>query len=404
MPELKPLLYGPDGSPVTYIQRGGPITDPGFFLRSAFRSTDLSQKIKDEPYAKHPPVYACVNAITMNLARLPKFLSDTHKPDKITREHPFLMLLNRPNELMNGTKLWEMTLLSLLLPTVKSPGGQCFWVGIGKNGENYDFQSSRDLPYQLFAFNDRMFSAIKDEETGNLWGWRMQLPRGGGVTFTTNEVLRFNFINPYNLFLGLSPLSAAEYALLTDAKATELNCYFFDNNASLGGVLSTTQNMSNDNALDMAKMWRQEYSGATKAGKIAVLHSGLEYQQIEGSHADMQYIEQKKLNREDVMMVYRVPKAELALYEDMNYATAQSADKSFWEKTLKPIDELILSTCNNGWLRFFEGNKFKLLSDYSGIECLNANYTQLISQMKDLVGLNIPVAEAARLLDRKSVV
>lgn len=396
MSEEKIILYGPDNRPLSKAKDLN--LDPGFFLRRSINGSTVSEDVKNAPYASQPFVYACANAIQSNIARLPRVLSNRKNPEQETTQHSFLDFLQKPNELMAGDQLWEATLLYLLLPTTTTPGGQCFWVACNADGSNYDFTSQK-LPYYLFPFTDRFFKPIIDSTTYcGLIGWEFSPPgTSGKIQYKLNEVVRFVLTNPYNLLQGLSPLAAAKYSLSQDSKSTELNSAYFENGASLGGVLQTDQKLTDETARQMAVSWRENHGGSNNAGKTAVLHTGLKYEQIDSTHVDMEYIQQKKLLREDIMAVFGVPKAEVALYEDVNFATAQSADKSFWEKKLIPFDEKILKVINGTWLKFLFGGSYSLKSDFSRIECLRAGLLDQANIMKVFVSMAIPVVEAARL-------
>lgn len=126
-----------------------PNFDPTFFTPSFELSRSRNEAVID-PYTNNPWVYAAVNAIATNLIQLPKALDlkSTKEEKELVMEHPILDLLNNPNPLMDGPTFWENIILSLMLPTTKTKGGQCFIVS--ESGVDNPSNLHRgDIPMEL---------------------------------------------------------------------------------------------------------------------------------------------------------------------------------------------------------------------------------------------------------------
>ena len=379
-----------------------PNLDPGFFTPTY--SLNMSKKDDDlpDPYNNNSWVYAAVNAIATNLIQLPKVLdlqSTTEEKEMIT-EHPVLELLEKPNPLMDGPTFWENIILDLMLPTPKTKGGQCFI--IAESGKELPVNLKKgEIPMEFYPFSDEFFKPILAKEDNSLLGWEYNT--GGAknkkILYKPEELIRIHLVDPMNPLKGMAPIWPARQTLRSDIKSSKMNENYFDNNASLGGTLITDAELEGDTAKELKDSFEEAYAGQDNAGRIALLHSGVRYEQFKQTHQDMQFLDQKKFTREEVLAVYRVPKFILTVYEDLNFATANAAERAFWTMTLLPLDWRILRGFNNQWLNFLENGRYQLASDFSKVVALQPDLTERLKQALDLWKMQIPVSEINRRLE-----
>jgi hypothetical protein len=74
---------------------------------------------------------------------------------------------------------------------------------------------------------------------------------------------------------------------------------------------------------------------------LAVLEGGAKYKQLVPSQKDMEFLNQKKWNRDEILACFKVPKLELGIWDDVNFAVAKVQAREFWVKTLIPKMKLI---------------------------------------------------------------
>ena len=388
----------PIGRFATVLKNVFPNLDPNFFKAPWSQSKSSDNSPLEKPYQQNVWVYACCNAISMNLSRLPRaFDMVTTEEPEYDVTHPILKVFRRPNPLMTGSSFWENVFLDLLLPTKTTKGGQCFLVmESGKAGVKVDL-SRGDIPHEIYPFNDELMKPVLDDQN-ILKGWNLCVPNRPELFYGLNEIIRINLVDPENPLRGQCPMYAAQGSLRMDSKASGLNERFMDNNASLGGVLETEAEIEGEQGRAMLADFESKYGGEAKAGKLALLHSGIKYQQFRQSHVDMQYLDQRRYSRDEILAAYRVPKAEISLYEDMNFATALSADRSFWMKTLLPLDEKVLEAINSSWVQYVDGGKFQMVTDLSRVEALQDTFANKLAQAQQLIAMMVPMEEVNRRL------
>jgi SPP1 gp7 family putative phage head morphogenesis protein len=71
----------------------------------------------------------------------------------------------------------------------------------------------------------------------------------------------------------------------------------------------------------------------------------------------MQYVEQRKLNRDQILSIFKVPKSILAVSDNVNKATAEAENIAFAKVVIKPRLELIFDKLNRFLLPLFEGTE-----------------------------------------------
>lgn len=397
-----PTLYGPDGNVIATapVVKGVPELDPNFlfsFAQLTNQAGNLLKRATEQPYQYYIWVYACASAISLNLSRLQPYLYDKRDPNKKTLEHPLLKLFRRPNDYMTGSQFIEAILLNLMLPTSRTPGGQCFLIPDYDGAKPTNFYKGQ-IPKGLMPFSDKfVYPKITN---GNLVAWELRIPTQPVLTYHPDEVVRIHLYNPYDMLLGMSPYFAALYAIEGDTKIQELSRNFSEQNANVGGLLVTDKNLNKDQANELRTDFDTKYGGTVNSGKTAILHSGLRYEQTSRSPSDLQMIDQRKLNMNEVLAAYKVPKFAVQQYEDINYATSVMAQRTFWMETLIPYSEKMLEPINSRWIENIDGGKYMLALDTSIIEALRADYKDKVLIADTMITKHgVPVAEAYRMLD-----
>ncbi|MBI4764662.1 MAG: phage portal protein [Deltaproteobacteria bacterium] len=299
-----------------------PETDRLFFLSPHLLMAQLRGGGLTHPYKDHVWVYSCVNAIAQNLMGIPLlFFTGSRKDKKLVEAGSLVKLFETPNPMMSGAQLIEATFIYLGLC------GEAFYVAEQKN--------PREVPKELWTFHPNRFKEVVDRDTGLIAGWTYE--KGGKkIPFEAHEIIFFRYFNPYHDYRGLAPLQAAQAGIDQDFWASRYNAAFFKNNAQPGGILETSANLGDEEFKRLLAQWNDRHQGASKAHAIALLEGGVTYKQTGLSQKDMDFLEQRKFNREEIMAAFKVPKSELGIYEDLNFATAKTQDRVFWTKTLLP--------------------------------------------------------------------
>ena len=326
-------------------------------------------------------VYACVTAITSNAIQLK--LRTRKKGERGFTSGSNLKLdnlLDNPNQLQSHDLFFENILNNLLVPSAVSSGGIAYvTAGITGLERGFDFSKGK-IPFSLMVFGDKQLQA-KFSSSGNLIGYAYM---GTGVMLSPGEVLPIRLQDPSNpIFGGVAPYAAVSDSVRLDKKVEGLNESIVDNGGSLSGILYTDDEVDTLARSEVEKVWKEKVGGRN-AGSTPVLGNGLKYQEIAKSNKDMQYTEQRDLTLNRVLAAYKVPRFMLAMYEDINFATSESARKTFWNECILPLVNRVTDALNSFWVSKIDGGRWEIYGDYSAVEVLQDNILDKIDQAKKL--------------------
>lgn len=326
-------------------------TNTGFLSRIA--PVASAERI-DFPYRQHTYVYSAINAIARNVAGVPfDMVSGSKKDKKKIEEGALFDLFNTPNPYFSRYQLWEATEIFLQLR------GEAIWVLIRDRDD--------EVPKSIWVLDPAKFTHVVNNR--NVVGWIFK-DGAEQVPFQLHEIMYFKYFNPYDSFRGLAPITAATMGIHQDWEAQKYNKAFFENSCDPGGVITFPIRLNDPEYNRLKQQWESRHRGSGKAHKIAIIEGGGDYKQIAISHHDMAFLEQRKFNREEILAVFKVPKSEVSVYEDVNFATATAQAKGFWHKKLIPDIKYIEDVLWSSLFQKIEGGRFWGEFDLSVVEAL----------------------------------
>lgn len=289
-------------------------------------------------YADKAWVYACISIITDTVSSSEIILKN--EKGKTIDAHPVLNLLYKPNSFMSGRNLkqWitgslELTGNAYVLKDARKPSG---------------------TPSALYPLLPHLVE-IKPSKNPQ-YPIKGYTYRVGGQTafYNARDVIHFRYYNPFDFFYGLSPLAAARTSADTLDAAETYNRSFFDNSATISGILQTEQKLDNGTRTRIMKAWHDKYRGESKAHKVALLEGGLKWQSIGVNQKDMDFIAGMKLNRETLLAVFGVPPALVGLFEHAPQFNTKEQQRIFWQGRIIPKLNNILETMTEFLLADFD--------------------------------------------------
>lgn len=313
------------------LAEGKSITLRTPYLRTLLNLDEDNEKVTDA-YSQSAAVYAAIRALATNVAQVPFEIYPNGGEEPI-ETGPLVTLFDNPNQNLSKYELWEgiVTWMSLRghAPIAKDDEERNrIPITLNLlNPDNCDFRITRGL------FAGVEYRMNKNSEPEFIPRDRLILPK---------------YLNPRHPVKGMAPLEAARLGVENDYQAILYNREFFKRGSAPGTVYTT------DESLGDAQYERlKEELIETRRGhhhRDLLLDGGVKATP-HISQKDMEYLQLRRYSLEEVARVFRVPKTELMQYEEINYATALSADLSFWKKTLIPLMRLIEAAFNRDMLQ-----------------------------------------------------
>jgi HK97 family phage portal protein len=281
-------------------------------------------------------IFSCIDAIATKVSEVEWGL---YKPkadggfDEVT-DNPLLDLLKSPNNFQTFTDF--MYLISSHIDVA----GQSFILPVRTS-----MSSKRILELQLLDPRFMVTETTNAHAYTELTGYKYR-NGAGQFPYQPEELVNILRPNPFDMFSGISTIQMAAYEGTNDLNALKMNNAFYKNGAFPGGVISTDQQMNDDTYNKLKTRVKQAYEGTEKAYKMMFLSHGMKYNVTSPSQKDIQFVEQRKMNRDQIMSIFKVPKSIVAVSEQLNKATAQIEYQVFMSNVIRPRLELIFDKLN----------------------------------------------------------
>jgi SPP1 gp7 family putative phage head morphogenesis protein len=401
-------LLGPNGAVVKYANVP-PNLDPTFFFGMPRGGNITTGDIDRHPYRHHPWTHACAWTIARNLSRCPMILVDPEKKSrKVKDTWGILDRFNSPNPYMTYSPFFQLIILNLVLPSVKTfdSGGQVFITPRkaqdGPGGHCNLIKG--EVPDVMLLYNDDHIRPKKDNMEGGmqrLIGWEFYVSGRNNLTelYMPEEIIRIFFANPYDMLSGISMYEPARMAMLNDIKSDIYNTRIFDNNGIPAGIIKAKQNINKQQRRDLYQAWMEEYGGSGNAGKVAVMGNDSEYQALSQSPKDMEYKLMKEDSFDKMLASFGLNKIAMGKYEQINYATIQEGRRILWEDNYIPIGDLCLEPINHNWIQYVTGGRAVLKLDTTSVDALKHRRHQNVMTACMMVNVGLPVSLAYEICD-----
>lgn len=373
-----------------------------FFMTLPSLLAATKQLVK--PFAQVSWVYSCVDARAINLSQAPFVVVTGSRADqddpgkKVPETHPLQRLFHRPTPALSETQFWQLISIWMDL------AGEAFLYPTDISGEPVSL-TSETIPESLWPIPPNCLNVAKVNSYGMATHWRIQLGQSETIIPAEN-LLHLRLPNPYDPNRGLAPMEAANMTASIDYKANQFTENLMDSGGEPGGILSTDYELGKEHVKELQQRWEDRHRGASKAGRVAILTGGLRYEKTGTSHKEMEFAEQRKWSREEILAIFRTPAIILGLIQDVNRTTAHVAMNLFWKSAILPRMRIIQDEL---WTKFFmpraraprqargtiQWGRF----DLSGVEALRDSYTERLEQADKLVQLGYPLNMVNKKLD-----
>jgi HK97 family phage portal protein len=313
-------------------------------------------------YAASSAVYACIRLRANSVARpILRVYRNVQGERQEVVDHSLTTLLNYINPFWTRTQLWRQTETDLCWH------GNAFWA----------LENLPNKPNEIWRMRPDWVEIVTDP-VHYIKGYIYRVD-GRDYAWSADEVIHFRYFNPLHEFWGLSPLAAARLAVEMGIDAVTYNRYFFQNYATPSLVLTTKDFISKEQADELLARWNEAVRGVKKAGRTAILHSGLEPKPLGVSQKDAEWLSSMKWALEDVARVYGVP-APLIGEEKAVYKNISEAEAALWRETIIPELLWFEEILNVELVPLFKEQGLYVAYDLSSIEALQEDVNQKMTR------------------------
>lgn len=260
-------------------------------------------------------IYACVNVLSDDIAKLPiKTYKKTKGKVERKLDHPVNHILSKkPNKYMPPSVFKKLMMVDVL------------------NGGNFysliEFDKYGDIT-QLIPIAASEIEPVKDGG-GNLWYRRFV--NGKEQLLHDWEVVHIRGYTTDGI-IGRSPVRVIAESAESNKSATTMNKELMEKGGTPKGILKVPGKLDKP-AKDRAK---DEWVRVNGQDAIAIIDSGLEYQQLAMNQRDMQFIEAQKYNQQKIAAIYKMPLHKINNLDHATFSNIEHQSIDYVKNTLQP--------------------------------------------------------------------
>lgn len=335
--------------------------------------TDLTvQKATREGYKLSLYVYRAVRTIVQAGSGIPWVVLD--KNGEVIPNHPFELLLKRPNPEMSGQDLMEFLIAHLKLV------GNALWQPLIVSG---------DIKELWIVMPDLVQPIPADIQGQWLKGYRVTEFQGGQHDVPPETFIHFMQFNPGNPYWGVGDLMAAARTVDTDNEAQDTQKLELQNRGIPPGVFQFDSDMSDEQHEEATRRVREIFLQKSKRGEPWVLGGGYKWQQMSLSPVEMDYIATRLTNKRDIAAAFGISPIFLGDLEQSSYNNMVEARKALYQDCVIPLLDDVESTLNLKIAPMY-GNDIHITYDLSNVAALREDYGKKVEQAKSLWSMGVP--------------
>lgn len=269
-------------------------------------------------------VYACVNILANNIAKMPLQLYErtpkgrqhvTDLEDKVS-----YLIEKRPNDFLTPFQFKH------LLEVHRNLWGNAYInIEWGVDGK----------PKSLWILNPALTFPQVRFDTGELF-YLTTLPDGTNVKLNSTDVIHLKALATGSL-KGIAPISAARENIGSLSASQQFKGKFFANGTAMAGVLKVPAQLGKEAKEKLRAEWESLYTGIDNAQRVAILDMGLDFQSIGMPLKDAQFIESMKFDKTEIATIFNIPMHMVNELGQATYSNIEQQSIDFANNTLSPI-------------------------------------------------------------------
>lgn len=322
-------------------------------------ATDAGVTVNKETAMRFDAVFSCIKVLSETLATLPLgvYLKTLQGREAATNHPTYQVIKKRPNPLMTSYHWMSTTMVHLCT-----------------DGNSYSriIRNNRGEVVELSLFESPQ-SMYVTKVNNELW---YKYP-GIDMPMHSSEILHFAGMS-FNGIKGLNPIAYNRSSIGLGIAQSTFAQKFYGNGANMSGILESPSVLNKEAFKSLKDSFNEQVQGLSKSHNAVLLNGGVTYKSISVSPADAQYIEGRKLSKEDICGIFRVPPHMIASMDKATFSNIEQQSIDFITRTMTPWVTMIENELD---VKLFSPSdavkyytKFNLNSSMRGDATTRANY------------------------------
>jgi len=281
--------------------------------------------------------YTCINARAENISKAKLILYHLiNNSRQEIEEHPVLNLISRPNK--RGQTFKEI--LHKLSSSLDLYGNAYLYIQRNYKGEPIALYHLPSKNVQIIFNKD-----LTEIERYEYFNGKYNIP------YLRNDIIHFLIPDPDNSFSGKSIISGFNFTQEIDYLQNLYQRNFYRNDAALGLIIEAENELSAEVYERLYQQIENKYEGSENAGKTMILESGMKAKSYQSHPKDVEILPSRKMIRDEILSIFRVPKIILGIAEDVNRANSRESMKIFNDYVIKPFAKICIESKLNIFLK-----------------------------------------------------
>lgn len=278
-------------------------------------------RVTNDSSLGYAAVWASVRIISETIAGLPWHVMERRpngNREPVENSTVERLLNRRPNTEMSAFQFRE-TLMA--------------WALLWGNGYAEIERDAKGHPIALWPLSPDNMRIVRDETGRLVYVWRSN--RGIEVVLAGRDVFHLRGLG-WDGVQGYSILEMAAKSIGLGIAVESFGASFFSNGSRPGGVLTTPEALTEEAKDQIRRAWERMHRGVDNTQRVAILESGLTWQQIGIPPDDAQFLETRKFQTQEIARWFRVPPHKLADLERATFSNIEQQSIEFVTDALMP--------------------------------------------------------------------
>lgn len=269
-------------------------------------------------------VATLVNKIAFGTARLPLkvYSRAVDESREEARDSDYAKLLRNPNPRHDAFYFWLWTTSTFEIY------GEAIWVKIRPR--------PGAAPSQLWPLHPANVSTYRNDDGDLVYRYMYGAESGQFLEWTSDDVVHFRSYNPDDQVRGMSRLEPLRQTILNEDATRRATAAMFSNGGRPSFVLTSPKSLSDQAFSRLDRSVKGLHQGVDNWGKIAILEEGLTPSVLPIDAQAMQFIEARKVSREEACGMYDVPPPVVQILDRATFSNITEQMRSLYRDTMAP--------------------------------------------------------------------
>jgi HK97 family phage portal protein len=334
-------------------------------------------------WRSQPQVRTVTSFLARNIAQLGihvfRRVGDTER--ERLADHPIASTLSRPNPDTTRYELIDALVHDLAIYD------NAYWLKIRRTDGGVGLL--RLPPRRVEPRGDNWLTPEQYRLTGSR-GW---------VDYTADQVVHFRGYNPTDPRIGVSPIETLRRILAEEAAAATYREQLWRSGARAASVITRPVDAPQWSEAARSRFlleWRAQYSGdGPHAGGTAILEDGMSLEGNAFSAEQAQYIQARKLTREEVAAAYHIPLPMVGILDHATFSNITEQHKQLYQDTLAPWLTAITQRIELRLLPEYADTD-RVYLEFNLAEKLRGSFEEQATSMQTMVGAPVMTRNEGR--------